>query len=98
MLPSPCGQAYQGYKSSLISTIVDWVFDYVEDEGYRSSLISTIVDGNKRKSLYKEGYKPSLISTIVDELGKDLFRHGYKPSLISTIVDRIRQSFLTCWL
>ena len=54
-----------GYKSYLISTIVDEVFSSGVVSGYKSYLISTIVDRASAFSVAL-GYKSYLISTIVD--------------------------------
>ncbi len=61
-------QYRQGYKSYLISTIVDYVNCGHCPEGYKSYLISTIVDNKTTMARQTLGYKSYLISTIVDSI------------------------------
>ena len=56
-----------GYKSYLISTIVDSDTPLSILFGYKSYLISTIVDKRLRANA-QIGYKSYLISTIVDRI------------------------------
>ena len=64
-----------GYKSYLISTIVDKLCFHNSMYGYKSYLISTIVDLLRGRT-QPLGYKSYLISTIVDKLPLGLFSYG----------------------
>ena len=62
----------KGYNSSIISTIVDMLFNIlILNWGYNSSIISTIVDGYTGYTDFRAGYNSSIISTIVDVEGFD---------------------------